>query len=199
MSGNPTSDPPRLDARVRRSRDRLGDALVELVQEKPFDSITVQDVLDRAGVSRSTFYAHYRDKDDLFLSDADEFFEHMAMRLVREAEPSERVAPVREMLAHVGGEAEAFQAALLASGKWHDMLELAQAHFARGIEHRLEQLPRSRSLPAESRRALATAYSGAFLALLTGWLRKSERESPEQVDTLFHRLVWSGVDAAAGR
>src|SRR6185503_13595304 len=103
---------------------------------------------------------------DLFLSDADEFFDHMAMRLVRGAEPSERVTPVREMLEHVGGEAHTFQAALVASGKWHDMLELAQAHFARGIELRFEQLARSRSSPAESRKALATACSGAFLALL---------------------------------
>jgi AcrR family transcriptional regulator len=52
------------DARVRRTRDALGDALVALMQEKPFDTITVQDVLDRANVSRSTFYTHYSDKDD---------------------------------------------------------------------------------------------------------------------------------------
>lgn len=43
------------DARVRRTRDALGDALVALMQEKPFDTITVQDVLDRAHVGRSTF------------------------------------------------------------------------------------------------------------------------------------------------
>src|ERR1700752_2902073 len=54
----------KVDARVRRTRDALGDALVELMQEKPFDSITVQDVLDRAKVGRSTFYSHYSDKDD---------------------------------------------------------------------------------------------------------------------------------------
>src|SRR5262245_5729503 len=52
------------DARVRRTRDALGDALVALMQEKPFETITVQDVLDRAQVSRSTFYSHCRDKAD---------------------------------------------------------------------------------------------------------------------------------------
>ena len=69
----------KIDARVRRTRDALGDALVTLMQEKPFDSITVQDVLDLAGVGRSTFYTHYSDKDDLLMSDADEFFEGLAM------------------------------------------------------------------------------------------------------------------------
>ena len=69
----------RMDARVRRTRDALGDALVALMQEKPFDTITVQDVLDRAKVGRSTFYTHYSDKDDLLMSDAEEFFEAMSM------------------------------------------------------------------------------------------------------------------------
>jgi AcrR family transcriptional regulator len=61
------------DARVRRTRDALGDALVALMQEKPFETITVQDVLDRAHVGRSTFYSHYSDKDDLLMSDVDDF------------------------------------------------------------------------------------------------------------------------------
>src|SRR5581483_11338191 len=91
----------KLDRRVMRTRDRLGDALVGLMQEKPFDAITVQEVLDRAGVSRSAFYVHYRDKEDLFLSDVDEFLEAMALRLSHGGEESERVAPVRELFAHV--------------------------------------------------------------------------------------------------
>jgi len=65
----------KIDARVRKTRDALGDALVELMQQRPFDSITVQDVLDRANVGRSTFYSHYSDKDDLLMSDADEFMD----------------------------------------------------------------------------------------------------------------------------
>src|SRR5215510_4544843 len=89
------------DARVRRTRDALGDALVELMQEKPFDSITVQDVLDRAHVGRSTFYSHYSDKDDLLMSDTDEFFEQVSMGLSAMGETSERVFPVREFFSHI--------------------------------------------------------------------------------------------------
>ena len=47
------------DQRVRRTRDRLGDAMIELLVQKPFDDITVQNVLDRAGVSRRQLH---RDK-----------------------------------------------------------------------------------------------------------------------------------------
>lgn len=58
----------KVDERTRRTRTRLSNALVALILEKPIDKLTVQEVLDRAGVGRSTFYLHFRDKDDLFLS-----------------------------------------------------------------------------------------------------------------------------------
>src|ERR687892_2423757 len=89
------------DARVRRTRDALGDALIALMQEKAFDTITVQDVLDRAHVSRSTFYTHYSDKDDLLMSDAEEFFEALSMALSSRGEESDRVLPVAEFFAHL--------------------------------------------------------------------------------------------------
>src|SRR5260370_16508644 len=95
MSGNAAKE----DRRIRRTRDALGDALVALLQETPFESITVQDVLDRAGVGRSTFYAHYRDKDDLLLTDAAEFFAFISTLLERTGEKPWRVAPARDAFA----------------------------------------------------------------------------------------------------
>ena len=92
----------KLDARVRRTRDALGDALDRLMLEKPFDDITIQEVLDRAGVARSTFYTHFSDKDDLLLSDAAEFFEGVAMSLSMHGDESDRVFPVQVFFDHVG-------------------------------------------------------------------------------------------------
>src|ERR1700685_48675 len=92
---------PKVDRRTLRTRDALGDALIELMHERPFKSITVQDVLDHAKVGRSTFYTHYRDKDDLFLSDVEEFWEMMSSLIERSGEDSNRVAPVRELFAHI--------------------------------------------------------------------------------------------------
>src|SRR5262249_29821991 len=80
----------KMDRRVRQTRDALGDALIQLMHKKPFDSITVQHVLDRAGVSRSTFYTHYRDKNDLFLSDVEDFLDMIAFALSRHGDKSRR-------------------------------------------------------------------------------------------------------------
>jgi AcrR family transcriptional regulator len=46
----------------------LYDALASLIREKAHDSISVKEILDRANVGRSTFYMHFRDKDDLLVS-----------------------------------------------------------------------------------------------------------------------------------
>ncbi|WP_257452171.1 TetR/AcrR family transcriptional regulator [Archangium lipolyticum] len=54
-----------MDPRVQRSRAMLRDALLGLIRERGFDAISVQDITERAQLNRSTFYLHYRDKDEL--------------------------------------------------------------------------------------------------------------------------------------
>ncbi len=54
-----------VDPRVRRTRQLLQQAFLELFQEKSFLAITVQDIAERATVNRATFYAHFEDKYDL--------------------------------------------------------------------------------------------------------------------------------------
>jgi len=198
MSENAPNSARKPDARVQRTRDALGDALLTLMHEKPFDTITVQDVLDLAGVSRSTFYTHFRDKDDLFLSDADEFFQHMANLLTMRGEVSNRVAPVQEMFAHVASLGE-FYDALVASGKFQDAMDLAEEHFARGIQQRLNQLsPATADAPA-SRAAIAHALAGAMISLMFWWLDHGKPSSPAQMDEVFHQMVWAGAHAMTGR
>ena len=186
----------KVDRRARRTRDALGDALVELMQERPFKSITVQDVLDRADVGRSTFYTHYRDKDDLFLSDVEDFWEMMSSMLERSGEDSNRVAPVRELFAHIA-EVKVFRDALVASGKAHDVMELGQGQFARTIEQRLMKLSKTKSTAAGQFAATAHALSGALFSSLNWWIDRGMPVSAAEMDDAFHRLVWSGVNASA--
>ena len=183
---------PKMDARVRRTRDALGDALVELMQQKPFDEVTIQDVLDRAGVGRSTFYVHFKDKDDLFMSDAEEFFEAMSLALVVHGDKSERVFPVMEFFAHVR-EMKNFVRSMKSAGKFHENMQLAHGHFARGIEKRMEMIARGKSIPAAQRRAIAHGHAGALISMLEFWMNHGAKEEPREMDILFHRMVW-GAD-----
>lgn len=56
------------DRRIQKTEALLRDALAALTREKPYGDIVVKEILDRANVGRSTFYTHFRDKDDLLLS-----------------------------------------------------------------------------------------------------------------------------------
>lgn len=56
------------DRRIHKTKSLLHEALGSLIREKPYDAIVVQEILDRANVGRSTFYMHFRDKDDLLAS-----------------------------------------------------------------------------------------------------------------------------------
>jgi AcrR family transcriptional regulator len=197
-SSRNTKSPRKTDRRVLRTRNALGDALVALMHEKPFDEITVQHVLDRAKVGRSTFYTHFVGKEDLFLSDVEDFFQMMAGYLSRKKEASTRLAPVRELFAHVA-QAHEFMAALVTSGRIHEILQLAHGHFAKGIEQRLAEIPKSRGIPPATRTVLGVATAGAMLSLMSWWIDRGSHASAEQIDAVFHQLVWSGMNAAAAQ
>ncbi|HEX9036028.1 MAG TPA: TetR family transcriptional regulator [Ktedonobacterales bacterium] len=55
----------RTDPRVRRTRELIQRAFIELVQERGFEAIRVQDIAERATINRATFYAHFEDKYSL--------------------------------------------------------------------------------------------------------------------------------------
>lgn len=55
----------KVDRRIAKSQEAIKKALVEIMSEKNFDDITIQDISDKANVSRGTLYLHYTDKFDL--------------------------------------------------------------------------------------------------------------------------------------
>jgi AcrR family transcriptional regulator len=192
QSVQPKEKPRKPDARVQRTRDQLGYALLQLIVEKPVNDVTVQDVLDRAGVGRSTFYLHYRDKDDLLVSQLEMFLEFMSTVLSVRNDKSSRVAPVAEMFEHIGNQNKLYRV-LSDSGHLKDFFDLAEGYFARGIERRLNESGRLAKIPQRELAARASALSGSLLSLLRWWLDRGEKESPQEMDDMFHRMVWTGL------
>lgn len=176
---------PKRDGRVVRTRHALGKALTELMLDRPLDRITVQEVLDRARVGRSTFYAHFRDTRDLFLSDFERFLGVLEAWLDDPGAPKGRLVPVREFFSHVV-EAKALIQALRASGELDIVWAIALGHFARMIEKRLEMPTHGAPLP----RPLAARFlAGALMEMLKGWLDTAERPTARAMDESFHALA----------
>jgi AcrR family transcriptional regulator len=180
------------DERVQRTCSRLGMALIQLIQEKPINDVTVQDILDRSSVGRSTFYLHYRDRDDLLLDQLEFFLETMSTMLSKRKEKSTRVAPVEEMFAHIGQENKLYRV-LSDSGHLKEFFDLAEGYFARGIEQRLTESGRLNDIPKRELAARASALAGSLLSLLRWWLDRGENETPRAMDEIFHRMVWNGL------
>ena len=83
MLSNSCHEPEKLDPRVIRTRQMLDQAFLDLLAEKGFDAISVQDVTARAGVNRATFYAHFQDKFALLdYSIRESFREEIKTRLL---------------------------------------------------------------------------------------------------------------------
>lgn len=177
------------DLRVRRTQQRLGSALVTLMQEKPVKDITVQEVLDRAGVGRSTFYVHFRDTDDLLMSQLEHFLEIMSTSLSKRGDRSNRVAPVTEMFAHIGEQKKMWRA-MADAGRLPDFFDLAQEYFSRGIEQRLKELNRAAEFSPTELTVRSQALAGSLLSLLRWWIERGSKESPKSIDETFHRIVW---------
>jgi len=89
------------DRRSRRTRNQVIAAMMDLMLEKTYDAITVQDLLDRANIGRSTFYSHYYDKEDVLSSLGEQMLEMLGQlsqgeaseRSVMPAEPAPSLEP----------------------------------------------------------------------------------------------------------
>jgi AcrR family transcriptional regulator len=181
------------DRRTQRTRQTLSDALIALIQEKHYDAITVQDICDRANVGRSTFYAHYQDKDDLLASNFQQVMHNLGSQV--EWRDSQFVFPIAPLFKHVQEHHHLYKA-LVWSGGFDVLLRTGQQQWRAQIEqHLVTLLPQGRtpSIPAD----VATAYlAGALQTLLLWWLERKLPYSPERMDEIFQQLVMPGVNAA---
>ena len=176
------------DRRSQRTRHLLGEALVELIREKSYNTITVSDIIDRANIGRSTFYAHYHDKDDLFVGELDRVIEVLSHRIPDQEESP--FFPSLGLFRHVGEEYELYKALL-----WGPGIDLLIKHLQKSLSKRIEQgLQESEKEFDVPLPILASFIAGSFLTLLKWWLENKMIYSPEEMDEIFKRLTMAGIE-----
>ena len=183
------------DRRSRRTRQLLQDALVALLREKRYDAITVQDILDRADVGRSTFYAHFYDKDDLLVSGVQSMLEGLSRW--SDEQGATPLLPSLLLFQHVQAHRELYQA-LKRAGQLDLLIATFQSFLAADVERRLHRLLPPDARPAVPLDAAAVSIVSIFLALLRWWLEVAPEHTPEQLDAMFRALALPGLAAACG-
>lgn len=165
------------DRRVVKTRKALQLALIEVMLDKDYDEITVQNIIDKADVGRSTFYAHFVDKQDLFRSG----FTDLSSGLERDA------------LGHFG-----FSVGFLEHCDEHRHLykvlsarrqagAMMRDNLGRGLQQLVRHSLGSDGSPhAEARIAFVV---GAYIAIVTWWLDTESALTPVELDAMFRSMA----------
>jgi len=175
------------DRRVRRTEESLRRALQSLVKEKGYSRVTVQDILDRADVGRSTFYAHYRDKDDLLLRGFDDIRFSLTETPAEAAGRSVFLQPLRSVFEHVERYRDTWTPMAQKGGS-----EIVVDILRETTESVLRDHLRTQQGPGANPQALeaATQYAvGGLISLIRWWLDYDVPLTAEELHTVFRRLA----------
>ncbi len=182
------------DRRVLRTKGMLSEALFALIIERGYESITVQDIAERANIGRATFYLHYHDKEQLLedslLTLMDELTKYMEQS---PALPSTyRELSVR-FFRHVAEQHELYRAMLKSDGPPFILSTLSR-NLVLILQHRVLKPLFDESKQQIDPELLAMHAAGSLLFLAMWWLNHNLTPPAEELGAIFMRLVAPGVD-----
>ena len=187
---------------------------MELIKAKGYDSISVEEITQRANLGRATFYLHYKDKEDLLVDEFSELANERARTLseipfsawLPNAENPDQpidnkpVTPFLMVFQHIADHAEHYQI-LLKSEKSDRILERIRKIVAQSITEFMQTkiendpIPILFEVPID---LLAAYFSGALLSCVDWWLEQGLSYSTEEMTRMFQRLFFPGARKILG-
>jgi len=199
----------KMDRRVLRTRKALRSALLELIKEKGYDSIAVEEITQRANLGRATFYLHYKDKEDLLVDEFNEIVNERARTIsaipfsawLPALENSDHTTenklatPLLMVFQHVANHADLYKV-LLKNEKSDRTLERIRKIISQAItefmQKKLEDdpIPILFEVPID---LLAAYFSGGLLSCVDWWFEQDLSYTPEEMTRMFQRLFFPGA------
>jgi AcrR family transcriptional regulator len=178
-----------MDRRVPRTRAQLQQGLCTLLRKKRYEAITVDDICTAANVGRSTFYAHFRGKDDLKRSGLESFHETLAER--QTAGDGRNFEFSLSVFEHARDHADHYRTLVGGRG---GTVALAKVRQMVTDLVRKELAASGATMPEAMPSELIVQYVvGAYMAVLIWWLDGGAKLPPERVDATFRRLTTRGL------
>jgi AcrR family transcriptional regulator len=171
--------------------------LLSLLAEKPYDTIVMKEILDRANVGRSTFYTHFRDKDDLLVSGIHDMLGDVPSPTRTSGRSLDRILwfslPIFE---HHYSHAHAWGDRIGTKGR-----TILHEHLRRVLTEIIAEFMNTRSRTGKTSAGqippgIVAAYiASTFVLVLNWWLDKKMKFAPTEVNDIFRRLTLPTVAA----
>ncbi|MCB9450352.1 MAG: TetR/AcrR family transcriptional regulator [Anaerolineaceae bacterium] len=187
----------KIDRRVQRTRQLLRAALIELILEKGYQAITVQDITDRANLGRATFYLHYPNgKDELLLKMMEETMQDIIQQIGQPAAGelmTDGVPPSLVAFQHAQENAAFYRAVVGADGLAGVMHGYRQSTTAQ-IKQQIESWLPPGVQPTVPLDFIAHFIFGALNAVIVWWLENENAISAEEMAQRFQKLIRDGIN-----
>jgi AcrR family transcriptional regulator len=193
------------DRRIERTHQLLRDALMELIEQKGYDSITVQEIADHANVARTTFYLHFKDKDELLFNGMRQMYEELFQmaKVPTQDDPLGIGFKLDDPsdFEHVARYARFYKIMLSERGSIAFYLRVQDFLAQMFLESALKPLhqhyaPASKpNIPLE---VVAYSCAGSEIAVIKWWLDQNMPFTPNEMAKLLKQLTLYGIPWAIG-
>lgn len=183
------------DRRVQRTRQLLQEALVALILEKGYEALTVQDVLDRANVGRSTFYAHFRDKEELLLSEFDVLWTQFERHLAAHVAVDDFIGGVSTVMFDHAQNYQRVYRALVGQQSGQVMQTHLQRYLTALMRHHLQGQWGAEAAVAVPLDVLVQHLVSSLMGLLIWWLDRDLPYSAAQMGQMYRQLTQPSLKA----
>jgi AcrR family transcriptional regulator len=190
----------RVDRRIQRTQQLLRTALMSLIQEKGFEPLSVQDIIDRANVGRTTFYAHFDSKDDLLASGIEELSaslrERQRQALMTATRPEDRLFAFSHALFVHANEHRTVFRAMVGKRSGAVIQQLVHKMLVDLVRDEVKVMVPAQEAAETAMEAMAQFIGGGLFGLLLWWSSGKMRMPVDEVDSVFRRLAIPAVKAA---
>ena len=180
------------DRRVGKTRKAVFAALNELLREKKFAKITIQEIIDRADIGRATFYAHFPTKEDVLIGYVESFFESFNEQLNEHLQEGEayKLIPVAALFAHIR-ENEKTISGIFMSESGAMLFDKFKSYWNIKIQPIIKAHVPAGQSPQIPLDMLTNHIISTLIELIKFWLQDGLKYTPEQMEEYFFELIYS--------
>ena len=178
------------DLRIVKTQNALYNSLIKLIKDKPFEEIKVADICNDALVNRSTFYAHYSDKYDLFI----DFINNLKDTMLKDLEQNEQIVNTKKyymemislILDHIESRKDIYSSILI-SNKSGIIFDIIGEVAVKDINKRMEiSNIHQGNVPTD---IMVIFYLGAVTSVGIEWLRGKDKYNKEDILNYLDELI----------